>query len=156
MTLAELYAQIANCSRCPLRATCTQPVHGHGEVGAKYFIIGRDPGREEDKFGIPFIGAAGHRLNKLLTAAGIDKGDCYIDNIVRCRPPNNRPPRVGEIKACRRWIELALAVVQPEIVITLGGEALSMFSKHGIKQTHGTCFTAEIKDLEELLNESLR
>lgn len=143
MTLEELTKQIKQCQRCPLRGEATQPVPGLGEVGAKYFIIGEAPGRSEDDAGVPFVGLAGKRLNKLIALAGIDINDCYVTNTVKCRPPVNRQPRKSERLACYNWLREELALVKPETIITLGAIPLSLFSSAGITQMHGTQFVTD-------------
>ncbi len=136
--LDQLSKQVKQCSRCPLRQGATQPVMGIGEVGAKYFIIGEAPGREEDAQGIPFVGMAGKRLNQLLELAKIDVNDCYISNVVKCRPPENRMPKKAERLSCYQWLKEELRIVYPENIITLGATPLSLFTDNGITQMHGT------------------
>jgi len=153
VTLAELSKQVLACSRCALRGGATAPVPGLGECGAKYFIIGEAPGREEDRDNVPFVGMAGKRLNKLLALGGIDPNDCYITNSIKCRPPTNRTPRKGERLACYPWLKQELQLIKPEYIITLGAIPLSLFCDNGVKQMHGTMFEVEL-DLEEKIDAS--
>ncbi len=151
MSLQEISKRVLACSKCSLRETATAPVPGLGEVGAKYFLIGEAPGREEDAAGIPFVGLSGKRLNELLELAGIDQNDCYITNVVKCRPPQessnkNRTPRKGEINACKGYLFEELAAVKPETVITLGGTPLSLFCPIGVSKVHGTAMEVEVND----------
>lgn len=143
MNLEILNKKISDCTQCSLRETATQPVCGNGEVGVKYMVIGEAPGREEDAAGVPFIGKAGKRLDKLLALAGIDINDCYITNVIRCRPPKNRDPRKGEIKACVKWLDEEIRLVKPQYIIALGAIPTGLFSKYGISQLHGTMIDFE-------------
>ncbi len=145
MTLDELAVQVTACSRCPRREGCNAPVPGIGMVGAKYFIIGRDPGATEDKSGVPFTGQAGKRLNKLLFVAKIDLNDCYITNMVKCHAEGNVAPKKAERLACYQWLRQELSLVRPQYVIPLGSEALSLFTQQGIKQLHGCSFEYELE-----------
>lgn len=143
MTLEELNQQILQCSRCPLRMEATQPVCGSGEVGARYLILGEAPGKHEDAAGIPFVGLAGKRLDKLIGQAGIDINDCYLTNVCKCRPPANRTPKKSERLSCYPWLAQELAILKPEVIITLGATPLSLFTDQGVRHMHGTMFTAE-------------
>lgn len=117
---------------------------GSGEIGAKYFIIGEAPGRNEDSVGLPFVGLAGKRLDKLITLGGISLNDCYLTNVCKCRPPANRTPRKSERLSCYPWLRQELELVQPEYIITLGATPLALFSDQGIRQMHGTMFEAKL------------
>ena len=138
--------EIRVCQRCELRMTATQPVPGLGQIGAKYFLIGEAPGREEDGEGVPFVGAAGRRLDKLIALAGIDLSDCYLSNVCRCRPPQNRTPRKKEIAACVGFLWREIKLVTPQYVITLGSTPLSLFCPYGVSQMHGTMFEWELEE----------
>jgi uracil-DNA glycosylase family 4 len=142
--LDQLAQEILSCQRCDLRFTATRPVPGFGQVGAKYFLLGEAPGREEDEAGVPFVGSAGRRLDNLLALAGINLNECYLSNTVRCRPPQNRDPRKREIKACAGFLWRELKLVKPQYVITLGTLPLSVFCPQGVRQMHGTMFEYEL------------
>jgi len=154
-SLDQIARDIKQCQGCELRQFATRGVPGHGSVGARYFLIGEAPGRIEDEEGIPFIGAAGRRLDKLLVLAGIDINDCYLSNVCRCRPPKNRDPRKKEIKTCVEFLWREIRLVQPEYVITLGSVPLSLFCSYGVRQMHGTMFEWELEedkiDIRDLL-----
>ena len=159
MTLAnlkELTEAIIQCSRCSLREEATAPVPGLYVPNSKYFLLGQCPGKQEDKYGVPFIGQSGKRLNKLLEVAGIDINQCSLDNVVRCHPPRaagqskDRDPRKKEIRACMCWLYQALRLVKPEFIITLGAIPLSLFCPYGIKAVHGTSFEVELPEKEEV------
>jgi len=143
-SLEQIDSEIKICQRCELRAGCTQPVPGIGNIGSKYLLLGEAPGREEDVAGLPFIGSAGRKLDKLLALADIDINDCYLSNVCRCRPPSNRTPRKKEIKACVDFLWREIRLVEPEYVIVLGTTPLSLFCEHGVTQMHGTMLEVEI------------
>tara|TARA_Y100000034_G_scaffold104833_1_gene131664 strand:+ start:181 stop:624 length:444 start_codon:yes stop_codon:yes gene_type:complete len=146
MTLAELHQQVTNCKKCSLRAEATQPVPGLGELGAQYFLLGEAPGKHEDQAGVPFVGAAGKRLNKLLALGGIDANDCYITNVVKCRPPTNRTPRKAERLSCYYYLQEEIRLIQPKYIVALGATPLSLFTDNGISQMHGTMFEYELNE----------
>ena len=139
-TLEQLTDLVTRCNSCVLRAGATQTVPGVGLPHAKYLIIGEAPGREEDEMGVPFIGASGRDLNKYLVLANIDINDCYITNIVKCRPPKNRTPKKQEWKLCSQYLWEEIRLVDPEVIITVGSTPLALFSDEGITQLHGTMF----------------
>ena len=147
--LTQITKAILQCQRCELRMTATRPVPGHGDLGAKYFLLGEAPGREEDSEGVPFVGQAGRRLDKLLELAGININDCYLSNVCRCRPPSNRTPRKKEIRACVDFLWQEIKLVQPQVIITLGSTPLSLFCPHGVTQVHGTMMDI---DLDKIIN----
>ena len=145
-SLNKIAEDIKNCQRCELRMNCTQPLPGLGNIGAKYFLIGEAGGRDEDEQGIPFVGAAGRRLDKLLALAQIDPNDCYFSNVCRCRPPQNRDPKKKEIKSCVDFLWREIRLVKPEVLITLGSTPLGLFVPHGIMQCHGSFMEVEVPD----------
>lgn len=146
-SLDQISKDIIQCQRCELRQFATCPVAGFGSMGAKYFLIGEAPGQTEDEQGVPFVGAAGRRLDKLLDLASIAINDCYLSNVCRCRPPRNRSPRKKEIKSCVDFLWREIKLVRPEIVITLGATPLGLFTQSGgISTIHGTIFNYELED----------
>lgn len=145
MDLEILAKQIKECTRCALRVGATQTVCGCGVVGAKYMIIGEAPGKQEDTTGIPFVGLAGKRLDKLIGLAGISLNDCYVTNVVKCRPPANRTPRKPERLACYPWLLSELSIIKPKNIICLGATPTSLFSDQGIRQLHGTMEERELE-----------
>ncbi|GCE65498.1 uracil-DNA glycosylase [cyanobiont of Ornithocercus magnificus] len=110
------------CQACGLaQGVRTKVVIGSGSYAAPMLLIGEAPGQEEDKFGKPFVGSSGVLLKGLMTKAGFDtRCDCFITNMVKCRPPNNRNPRVEEIAACRHWLEREIYTVGPRVILTAG------------------------------------
>ena len=153
-SLSQIAKDTVQCQRCELRLSATRPVTGSGEVGAKYFLIGEAPGAEEDKEGVPFVGASGRRLDKLLVLAHIDLNDCYLSNVCRCLPPTvsgqRKTPKKKEIKACVDFLWREIRLVKPQYIITLGSTPLGLFCSNGVTQMHGTSFEYE---LEERINE---
>lgn len=143
-SLDQIATDILQCQRCELRMNATCPVPGHGELGARYLLVGESPGREEDEQGVPFVGAAGRRLNKLLELARISINDCFFSNVCRCRPPQNRDPRKKEIKACVEFLWREIRLVKPQYLIALGSIPLGLFCPYGIRQCHGTQMEVEI------------
>ena len=145
--LDQIAEDIKRCQRCELRMTATRPVPGFGSPNAKYFLLGEAPGKDEDAQGVPFVGAAGRRLDQLLALAKIDINDCYLSNVIRCRPPKNRDPRKKEIKACVEFLWREIKLVKPQYVITLGATPLGLFTQSGgVSQLHGTMFEWELLD----------
>ena len=122
--LEALAAQIRVCTKCPLCQSRTIAVPGDGKASARVMLIGEAPGREEDESGLPFVGAAGRFLDQVLEGTGIDRCDLFITNIVKCRPPNNRPPRVGEVETCTsNYLFEQIELIDPDLIVLLGGVA---------------------------------
>ncbi|MGH9182913.1 MAG: uracil-DNA glycosylase [Acidimicrobiales bacterium] len=122
--LASLAAEASGCTRCALAAGRTQVVFGMGNPDADLMFVGEGPGAEEDAAGLPFVGRSGRLLDRLMAEEmGITRDDCYIANVVKCRPPGNRDPRPEEVEACGDWLDGQLGLVQPAVVVTLGNFA---------------------------------
>lgn len=130
---------VAGCERCALSQTRTQVVFGSGSPQAELMFVGEAPGFHEDQGGVPFVGAAGKLLSKLLEGIGLSRDDVYICNVVKCRPPGNRDPRPEEIEACEGHLFRQIELVQPKLVATLGNFATKLLSGRpaGITQVHG-------------------
>jgi DNA polymerase len=123
--LDELHARAAGCVACPeLVAERTQVVLGDVVPGAPVLLVGEAPGAQEDQVGRPFVGRAGQLLDRLLSDAGLDRAKLSVANVVKCRPPANRTPRRAEVARCRGWLEAQIALLDPRLVVTLGGTAL--------------------------------
>ena len=121
MTLNELRAEIVKNDVCPeLRAGATRLVMGDGNENAEIVFIGEAPGKAEDEQGLPFVGASGRFLNEMLVAAGMERGDVYITNIVKYRPPNNRDPSPEEKREFWPYLMRQLEIINPRVIITLG------------------------------------
>jgi len=121
--LRDLEQQVLRCTRCRLHETRTQGVFGCGDPGADLMIIGEAPGRDEDEQGEPFVGRAGKLLDLMLKAMGLERGEVYITNILKSRPPNNRDPRADEVEACWPYLERQIELIQPQLICTLGRPA---------------------------------
>lgn len=121
--LAQLAKEVAACRRCPLYRTATQSVFSDGAPTARLVFIGEAPGRDEDLQGVPFVGAAGKLLTKMIEAMGFKRQDVYICNVLKHRPPENRTPLPEEMEACIPFLEQQLAIIQPAVICTLGAVA---------------------------------
>lgn len=128
-----------NCTRCPLSKTATSIcISGEGPPDARLMVIGESPGEQEDRDGRPFVGAAGQLLDELLEEAGLHRSDVWITNTVRCRPPYNRDPHVGEIAACMSYLLEEIDEIKPQVIIPLGNVALkALTDKTGITNARG-------------------
>lgn len=136
---------VLRCPRCDLSLSRTNVVVGDGPIDAKIVIIGEAPGRNEDKQGKPFVGAAGKILNSVLEKSGIDRKDVYITNIVKCRPPENRVPRKDEVEACSPYLKKQLEVIDPLFIVLLGKTASETYldRKVSMGDEHGKVFEHE-------------
>jgi len=145
--LAGIAKDIKACTRCELYKTRTNPVVGTGSLSARIVFVGEAPGYYEDMKGEPFVGKAGKVLDELLASIGLQRNDVYIANVLKCRPPKNRNPLPEEIQACTPYLDAQLALIQPEIIATLGNFSLAyVFDKFGlpkdkISKIHGKVFT---------------
>jgi DNA polymerase len=117
---AALQQRVENCTRCPLHETRTRTVFGTGNRNADWLIIGEAPGRDEDREGEPFVGRAGKLLTEMLFAAGYQREDVYIANILKCRPPNNRDPSPEEVACCHAYLERQIELIQPALILAVG------------------------------------
>lgn len=113
-------AQCLLCRKCRLGATRTNTVFGVGPVPSPIVFVGEGPGQQEDLQGEPFVGAAGHLLDDMLSIIDLSRENCYITNIVKCRPPQNRDPMDDEQDACIGYLTQQLALLQPKIIVCLG------------------------------------
>ena len=128
LTELEAFArQVAGCTRCRLSEGRTQVVFGVGNPNADLMFVGEGPGFHEDKQGIPFVGQAGKLLDKLLAGIGLDRGDVYIANIVKCRPPGNRVPRSDEVETCAPYLLDQIRAIRPRVIVTLGKSSADFF-----------------------------
>jgi DNA polymerase len=137
--LAEIAAEVAVCTLCPLHVGRTLAVPGEGHPDSEVVFVGEGPGYNEDREGRPFIGAAGGLLNEMLNAIGWRREEVFITNVVKCRPPGNRDPEPFEMAACAPYLKRQLAVLDPAVVVTLGRHSLGTFMPgERISSTHGT------------------
>lgn len=137
--LAELDKHVSVCTRCPLHEGRTQTVFGTGSATARLMFVGEAPGRDEDIQGEPFVGRAGELLTKIIEAMGLTRGDVYIGNIIKCRPPENRNPLPDEMATCLPYLEAQIALIRPEVIVALGKVAVQglLDVKEGITRIRG-------------------
>ena len=131
------------CQRCPLHTTRHNVVFGQGVENAEVLFVGEGPGQSEDEQGLPFVGRSGQLLDKYLFAIDLDRAsNCYIANIVKCRPPGNRDPQPQEQDACFGWLERQLRLLQPSIIVCLGRIAAMRLIRPDFRITreHGQWF----------------
>ena len=131
------------CQRCPLHTTRHNVVFGQGVENAEVLFVGEGPGQSEDEQGLPFVGRSGQLLDKYLFAIDLDRAsNCYIANIVKCRPPRNRDPLNVEQDACIGWLRRQTALLRPKLIVCLGRIAAKAIIKEDFKITaeHGKWF----------------
>jgi DNA polymerase len=141
--LERLRIEASTCTKCPLAEGRTQVVFGVGDPDADLLFVGEGPGREEDLAGEPFVGRSGKLLDRLMwEEIQLTRDRCYIANVVKCRPPNNRDPAPVEIDACRPYLEEQITLIHPAVIITLGNFAtrLLLDTTEGIHQLRGSIF----------------
>ena len=115
----------SDCKACDLASTRQTVVISRGNPEADLMLIGEAPGAQEDAQGLPFVGRSGRALDQLLLDVGLDPSrDLYICNAIKCRPPNNRRPKKAELAACRSWLDLQLAAVEPKVIVLTGATAV--------------------------------
>ena len=140
LSLDELNAKILRCTRCGLARTRNNVVPGMGVEHPDVLVIGEGPGHDEDMQGLPFVGKAGVLLDRMLAAIGLDrKTNCYIANIVKCRPPENRNPLPDEQAACFSFLEAQIHLLKPKMILCMGkiaiekitGQNISINAQHG-------------------------
>lgn len=140
LSLDELYAKILRCTRCGLARTRNNVVPGMGVQNPEVLVVGEGPGHDEDMQGLPFVGKAGILLDRMLAAIGLDrKTNCYIANIVKCRPPENRNPFPDEQSACFSFLEAQIHILKPKMILCMGkiaiekitGQSIAITQKHG-------------------------
>jgi len=119
-SLDSIRADIGDCQRCKLAPTRTNIVFGSGNPHAELVFVGEAPGYDEDQQGLPFVGAAGQLLTKIIESTGVMREDAYICNILKCRPPQNRNPEPDEVVACNPFLKRQLAAIRPKVVCCLG------------------------------------
>lgn len=140
LSLDELNAKILRCTRCGLARTRNNVVPGMGVQNPEVLVVGEGPGHDEDMQGLPFVGKAGVLLDRMLAAIGLDrKTNCYIANIVKCRPPENRNPFPDEQSACFSFLEAQIHILKPKMILCMGkiaiekitGQSIAITQKHG-------------------------
>jgi len=136
--LADIAAQVNECTLCRLHETRTKAVPGAGDSHAEILFIGEGPGQNEDQQGLPFVGRSGDLLVKLLKQIGLTRDRVFITNVVKCRPPDNRDPQPDEITTCRTYLDHQIARIDPLVIVTLGRFSMARyFPGAKITQIHG-------------------
>ncbi len=128
------------CTRCAeLATTRTSVVFGSGNADAELMFVGEAPGANEDLQGLPFVGAAGKLLEKLLGEIGLSRAEVFIANVLKCRPPGNRDPQPGEIENCRPYLVRQIELIEPRVICTLGNFSTKLLrgQPDGITRVHG-------------------
>ena len=131
--------ETASCTRCVLSQGRTQVVFGAGSPDADLMFVGEAPGANEDRMGLPFVGQAGKLLDQLLGEVGLERGDVFVANVLKCRPPGNRDPVPDEIESCEPHLFRQIELIQPLVIATLGNFATKLLSgkQTGITRVHG-------------------
>jgi DNA polymerase len=147
LSLDALKGSVVSCQRCPLWLERTQVVCGEGPHSARYVIVGEAPGKEEDLSGRPFVGRSGRLLRELIervAPAAVDRGEVYVTNTVKCRPPLNRTPRTSEVCSCSEILKAEIALLSPEVLVTLGRVATrALLGFHEpLRELRGRAFVA--------------
>ena len=142
---------VKNCKKCILHKTRNKTVFGEGCLDAKIMLIGEAPGRNEDIQGRPFVGKAGRILDDLLDSVDLKRNNVYITNILICRPPKNRNPLKKEINICKKYLDLQIDIIQPNIIVPMGNFSTSyILNKFDLKvdkisNTHGRIYNIKNK-----------
>ncbi|MEQ1543509.1 uracil-DNA glycosylase [Methyloglobulus sp.] len=119
-TWDNLQAEVAACTKCALCQTRTQTLFGTGNKTADWMVIGEAPGQHEDEQGKPFVGKAGLLLTEMLRAAGLERDEVFITNILKCRPPGNRDPKPDEAESCSDYLRRQRELIKPKIILAVG------------------------------------
>ena len=142
-TVAELREALESFDGCPLKKTATNLVFGDGSDTARIVFVGEGPGAEEDRQGIPFVGPSGKLLDRMLSSINVQRSDVYISNTVFWRPPGNRSPTTQEIAACMPFVERLIEIIDPDILVTVGGPAATSLlgETQGVGRLRGKWFS---------------
>jgi uracil-DNA glycosylase family 4 len=142
MDIDAIRAEALTCTKCRLAQTRTQVVWADGSLDSQVCIIGEAPGHNEDQQGVPFVGAAGQLLDKMLLEIELDRSQTAIVNVIKCRPPGNRDPEPDEIHACRPYLSAQLNYMRPHVIVTLGNFATKFIldSPVGITRARGQVY----------------
>ena len=123
-----LESECSKCLKWSLSSTRNNVVFGRGNPNSNLFVIGEGPGQQEDDQGLAFVGRAGKMLDSAFLSVGIDTNkDCYISNIVKCRPPNNRKPLANEVKECMPWLNEQIELIKPKVIVLAGSTAVQSY-----------------------------
>lgn len=147
-SMEEIEKNIAGCQKCELCKHRNNIVIGEGNLNADLMFIGEGPGAEEDKEGRPFVGKAGILMNNAFTGLGIKREDCYITNVVKCRPDNNRNPKTEEADACKDYLRSQVMIIKPKIIVLLGSVALKNIIDESLSITRARGKWIEVKGIK--------
>lgn len=138
----QLMEEMRDCEKCALCRSRTNIVPGEGNPCARLMFVGEGPGQEEDRQGRPFVGPSGELLTRMIHAIGMERSECYIANIVKCRPPGNRNPAPEEAEACIGYLRQQTALIRPKVMVLLGRVACRYVLREDIYITrdHGVWF----------------
>lgn len=141
-TLESVAALVKDCRNCRLAEKRTNTVFGEGVAKPLVLVVGEGPGHDEDVTGRPFVGAAGQLLDKMLSAISLFRAtNCYIANVVKCRPPANRTPEADECAICRKYLDSQIKILKPTLILALGNTAMQALTGYsGITKLHGIFF----------------
>jgi DNA polymerase len=135
----HIWAEVGNCTRCPLADGRTNIVHTEGYREARLMFVGEAPGADEDAQARPFVGRAGQLLTKIIEAIGMKREDVLIGNVNRCRPPGNRAPTPDEVAMCKPFLLREIAAARPKVIVVMGNTAMKnlLETKEGITRVRG-------------------
>jgi len=141
-SIRRVSSEVIVCRKCRLCGSRKNAVPGEGSENTKVMFVGEAPGEQEDIQGRPFVGSAGRLLTELLASVGLRREDVYITNVVKCRPPNNRPPRKDETSACKPYIERQILLLAPRVICPMGNSAIHSLidSEKSVTDLHGIPF----------------
>lgn len=136
----ELQQQVEVCEKCILSDTRVHTVFGEGDINADWMLIGEAPGQNEDVAGKPFLGQSGFLLTEMLRAIDLNRETAYITNVVKCSPPNNKDPKVDELKSCNNYLQRQITLVKPKIILAVGRIAAHTLlgTKQPLSELRGT------------------
>ena len=143
--LKSFFYRINDCCQCDLHEGRTRFVFGSGNAAAELMFVGEAPGKNEDLKGLPFVGRAGKILDDLLESIGMNRKEVFIANVLKCRPPGNRDPKIDEIDTCKEYLFEQIDIIDPKIICTLGkySTQLILDTSHGITGLRGKVFNRE-------------
>lgn len=155
-SLGAIASEIEGCKRCGLHKTRTRTVPGQGTLTPEIMFVGEAPGADEDEQGLAFVGAAGQLLTKMIEAMGLRRDDVFIANILKCRPPANRPPTPEEMETCIPYLKEQIALLKPRVIVALGGTAVRGLLKveEGVTRVRGRWHRFEGIDVMPTLHPS--
>ena len=145
MNLQDINLYWQDSCKCELRHSASRAVFGDGNPKSEIVFIGEAPGKKEDETGVPFVGSAGKFLAEMLESIKMSRGDIYITNIVKYRPPNNRDPLPEEKESCKDWLHQELNAIAPKLIVFLGRHSMNnFFPELKISEAHGKLITKNI------------